>query len=87
MSNRNNSDTSQILDEGSLSPCDFSLVMYFMVSCLLFAVGFKITFFSNEENDNDTNSNRYWLGPLFLFSGMFIVQFFLMNRNRLIINY
>lgn len=68
MSDRNNSDTNQIiLNE---SPCDLNLLVYFLVSCILFAIGFKITFFSPVEEDAVTN--RYWLGPLFLFSGTIV---------------
>lgn len=85
---RSNSDASQvILDESLASPCDLSLLIYFVVSCVLFGIGFKITFFSLEED-----SSRYWtVGPLFLLCGTILATQSLLyirkkNKDQLLEN-
>ena len=67
MSNNQNDDPD--LSEVVQSPCDLNLLVYFVLSCLLFAIGFKITFFSDIEDEESIGVRWPWLGPLFLFTG------------------
>lgn len=66
------------------SPCDLNLLICFVLSCLLFAVGFKITFFSDLDDEDSVGSRWPWLGPLFLFSGTILALNtlnYLRNKN------
>lgn len=83
MSNNPNDDPdlSQVIQ----SPCNLNLFIYFLLSCLLFAIGFKVTFFSDFE-DEESLANRWpWLGPLFLFVGTILAMHTLnsvRNKNK-----
>lgn len=83
MSNNRNDDpdVSQVIQ----SPCNLNLFLYFLLSCLLFGIGFKVTFFSDIEDEESLAGRWPWLGPLFLLVGIILALRtlnYLRNKNK-----